>query len=277
MHAAARIGAVIALLVWWSHPAGAETRWSGQSGAFSVIWTDDDIIAAAADGKPVFRASDFAQAAQAAAEQRLSDDPDAPPERSVGITRKISVLSLAGRYLGIRDESVVVSSAAALRGGQTRYWTIDLASARAPGFDAETPFQVDMTNAGALVAATSLFAEADLLAGLKRDRLLKRAIPRETATLAGALAALAAAPPPAGQCYAIPADLLTRFVLIAVKDGRAAIRIGLPGAPSCRDRLTPIGLSLPLRPEAAATLPTMLRPPAGIKPIELSVTIRVKS
>jgi hypothetical protein len=277
MHAAARIGALIALLVWWSYPAGAETRWSGQSGAFSVTWTDDDIIAVAGDGKPVFRASDFALASQAAAERQLSDDADAPPEQSVGVTRKISVVSLVGRYLGLKDESVVVSSAAARPGGQTRYWTIDLASARPPGFDPETPFQADMTNAGAVAAATSLFVEADLLAGLKRDRLLKRAIPRDTATLAGALTALAAAPPPGDQCYAIPPDLLTRFVLLAVKDGRAAIRIGLPGAESCHDRLTPIGLSLPLQPEAAEALRPMVRPPAGIKPIELSATIRVKS
>lgn len=276
MHAAARVGAVIALLVWWSHPAGAETRWSGQSGGFSVAWTDHDITASAADGKPVFRASDFAQGSEAAAERQLGDGPDAPPEQTIGVTRKIGVVSLIGRYLGIRDESVVVSSAAALPGGQTRYWTIDLAAARAPGFDPETPFQADMANAGALVTATSLVAEADLLAGLKRDRLSKRAIAHDTATLAGALAALAAAPPPADECYAIPPDLLTRFVVTAVKDGKAAIRIGLPGAESCRYRLTPISLSLPLL-AAAETLPALVRPPAGTKPIELSMTIRIKS
>jgi hypothetical protein len=270
------IGAILALLMAMP-TAAAGTLWTGQSAGFTVTWTDKDIRATRdRDGAPVFSASAFAAAGFAAARRAIDDSGSRPKTSTFTVTRTFRIVSLAGPYLALEDESVTDLTGSAHPGGETRFWTVDLSRDAAPKFDSDDPFAAAPGDAGSLVLAPQLFEEAEFLAALKHDSVVGAAIPSETGTLAEGLQALAGSDADfGGRCVEIPADLTSRFALIGLEAGRALVRIGLPGAGPCRYNLTQLGLKVKLRADAATAVTGVVLPPAGVKPVGLSAKARV--
>lgn len=272
---------IAAAAVWLiAIPANAVDLWTCESGGFRVAQTRDDVTASASRstngaGEPAFSARAFAVSGFAIARHELeSGDVD-----SVTMERKLSVVSLVGPLLALRDEAYVNYSGTAHPGGETRFWTIDLRRTGALNLSPDDPFSVIGDASGRLIDLRGLFAAADIRSGLAADAFVRRAAPHPSDTLDDLLRDFGdGAGSVQGACFSVPADLLSSFAITGVERSEVTVRIGLPGAGPCRYELTQLGLRLRLRGPIAAVLtpgvPLVCRPPAGTPPLDLSFSAR---
>jgi hypothetical protein len=182
------------------------------------------------------------------------------------VTHNLSVMSLTGPNLALRDDADIEQGSGAIQGGFTRYWTLDLRRGETYQFDANQPLAAAPLG-GAITALTSLYTPEQIAARLAIDpfiRKLAQAAPGESPQ-----AILAAAS--AHACFEIPADILTSFAIFNLHAGQMVVRLGLPGQPSCHAKFTVLGLVFPsgaaLQPglaSAAAQTPPPGQPPSFI-------------
>lgn len=250
--------AVIGILA--AAPASATQHWLASSGGFQIEVSDTDIVAKRA-GKSVFSARD---AARADFDQTVHQAEGA----KVRIERKISVISVAGPYLSLRDEAYVELTPSAHPGGETRFWTIDLRLKSVPP-DPKTD-GLNAIGAGRSVDLPKLVGAAALARALAQDPFVRAAGGGGANTLDEIHDALASGMSAmANQCFFVPTDWTARSAILGVKGSRLLARLGLPGAGPCRYRLTQLGLSIPISPGLRRLIGTVKSPPASVTPISI--------
>jgi hypothetical protein len=147
---------------------------------------------------------------------------------------KVSVISLAGPYLSVRDNSYTSCR-------QEAHPSV-----------AEQVNLYDLRN-GNLVSAGDLFSEGALLNALVKDPVLAKGMQRKPARLSALRAALPEEGVAAGNTpctFLLPEDFLERIALHHVEGGQVAIRMSLePAVGVCRGVTADLGLLLPM-PEA---------------------------
>lgn len=254
------IAAVIFAVTWAAAPATAAEQWLANSAGFQIEISHND-ISVTRTGKPVFSAR---EAARADFDQTVRQADGAV----VRIERKISVISIAGPYLSLRDEAYVELTPSAHPGGETRFWTIDLRltgikpSPKADGLNA--------IGAGRSVDLRKLVGAAPLVRALAQDPLVKAAGGGGATTLDDIRDALASGmSATADHCYLVPTDWTLRSAIFEVEGSRLRARLGLPGAGPCRYRLTQLGLSIPISPVLRRLLGTVKTPPASVAPVSI--------
>ena len=117
-----------------------------------------------------------------------------------------------------------------------------------------------------VLSLSDWISESDLLAALRKDSVVQRALASSRATdpasLADLLQKLEGTIPVVSKqsCYAFPGDLLERFAPSHIEGSNLAVRLSLSGAAVCRTRLTELGLLVPL---PAKLSPVLLDAAAG--------------
>jgi hypothetical protein len=168
--------------------------------------------------------------------------------------RTLTVLSVVGSLVSLRDNYYVTCTMEAHPGGETRYTALDLAK---PGEAAykQDEMNFDIANPGKAVRLTDLFSEADIFNAMLADPFVKKQVenfrrdhPEKP-------------PPPKtldelthslwpdldkGECYSVADDMFTRFAFHHIENGKVAVRLGLSGAGPCREKLTELGILLPI-------------------------------
>jgi hypothetical protein len=268
---------IAAATLWLISASGyASDRWSCESDGFRVDQSREDIVAGATSpanpaAEPAFSARTFAAAGLALARREL----EAGEANTLTMERKLSIVSLVGPLLALRDEAYVNYSGTAHPGGETRFWTIDLRRGSSLNLSPDDPFSVITAPSGRLLDLRQLFTAADIRAALAADPFVRRMVRQPSGTLDELVQDLAdSAGSVGGACFAVPADLLSRFAIVGLEPAGATVRIGLPGSGPCRYSLTQLGLQLVRRGPIAAVLgsgtPLVCRPPAGTSPLDLA-------
>ena len=161
--------------------------------------------------------------------------------------RRITVtpVAWAGAFLSLQTLEETGCKLEAHPSGEARFvtWVV------APG--SASPVKV--------ASLSDWIAESDLLAALRTDSVVRRALASSDASptsLAELLQSLEATAPVVSKqsCYAFPGDLLERFAPSHVQDNSLAVRLSLSGAAVCRTRLTELGLAMPLPAKLSAAL-----------------------
>lgn len=242
--------------------------WQAQNAVYRVTWTTNDITAGRiGDHKPIFSFRGFAAAGLAMV----------PRDSGVTLTRThtVTVVSLAGSLLALRDEVFDDVRPAAHPSGVTRYWTIDLSRAAAPRFDT-SGYSANPAGGGDIIALTDVVPAATINAALASDAVVRKAVSEPPANLDDLIAAWregAEQQPgigPGSLCYAVNDDVLTSFAIFASDNGMAKVRLGLGGQGACRANFVQIGLILPLVSRAGIGSATILRPPAKGAPLRIT-------
>jgi hypothetical protein len=233
--------------------------------------TGGAVSAATRTTAATFSARAFAEAGLAIARQEL----EAGDANAMTMERKLSVVSLVGPLLALRDEAYVNYSGTAHPGGETRFWTIDLRRGSGFNLSPDDPFTVVPAASGRLIDLRQLFVAADITAALAADAFVRRAVRQPPDRLDALLQDFAdGAGVVAGACFDVPPDLLSRFAIVGLERSRAMVRIGLPGSGPCRYNLTQLGLQLVRRGPIAALLASdatrVCRPPASTPPLDLN-------
>jgi hypothetical protein len=154
----------------------------------------------------------------------------------------VAVLSIVGSLLSYRETRETSCAAEAHPGGETIYATLNVAVARERSS----------------MVLDALFPQAAIATALRADKVVQGSLgtAKVGTGLADLVKTLADSSPvaTASACYEFPQDLLARFAFHHVSDGRVAIRIGLPGAGTCRTQLTQLGIMLPVPQPLAVAL-----------------------
>lgn len=256
----ARIAAIAAVLLTAPGAFAQTAIWSGDSGGFTVTWTDADITARHGD-KLAFSARDLAGAGLAhfvAANRRGgSKAPDCDYQR------RFRIAALVGSLLSLEDRTEFTCTREAHPGGTTRLITLDLASPKPVAEVGEDAIgRIDTKSPGKALLLTQLFPPEEVLKVLAAATPIKKALRRaeiEAKNLPALVEAVTYATGEDDGCYEVPPDLLARFAFDSLDGDRIIVRLGLPGDGPCRMALTevplvftvPGALSEPLR--AAAT------------------------
>ena len=275
-------------LVAGSATAQRSPIWSGHDQAWRVDWTTDDITATrVADGKRVFSMRSFA-----AAQLDLSMRQETSAAGTLERTRKISVVSLFGPLLALRDDTLDDFRPSAHPSERVRFWTIDLGAPAIDGFDPSDQFGAAL-GAGERgrirsldqIASTQAIADA-----LARDKVVQGDLPHPPHDLddlltswrdeAGNAVGSVSPEGPAGgtHCHDVPEDALTSFAIVGRTDKSIAVRLGLPGSGACHAEFTQLGLILPLSVGLAQTVGegAIVIPPAGLPPLRITETRRLR-
>ena len=248
---------------------------------FSVTLTTTDVIAVNRQtGQAVFSAKNFEhdEFLLLRAQSGLSATDTTP----FWVGHKITVISLLGPYLGLRDDTDIEEGSGAIPGGGSRYWTIDLRHGETYHLDPNTPLAV-LPDGGAITSLATFYSPAQIAAQLAADSFIRKLVPASPgATPTGILDEASSAS--ANACFDIPNDIRTSYVIVAINSspaptGQAGIRLGLPGQPSCRTKLTTLGLTFPLSADLRADMSEtrLLTPPAGQPPCILEEGQRPES
>jgi len=196
----------------------AGTVWTVLAGGWVVRWSDSGIEAGRAGEAPAYSARQEALADF----RRAARDPGV---RSIPEYRRtVSVVSLCGPLLGLREETYLDNRPAAHPAGQARLRTLDLRTGLDQRLDR-------LVNGAALSAAMGLPADAD--AADRMAALNQRALDL----------------PPTGSpmdgCFSVPADWPRSFAATAIGPRSLSVLVGLPGAGPCRTALTELPIMLP--------------------------------
>lgn len=256
----ARIAAIAVALLTAPSTFAQTAIWSGNSGGFTVTWTQADITARRGDNL-AFSARDLAKAGLAhfvAANRRGGlKTPDCDYER------RFRIAALVGSLLSLEDRAEFTCTKEAHPGGATRLITIDLANPKPVAeIGADAIGRIDTKSPGKAVLLTHLFPAEEVLKVLATAPPIEKALRRAEITAKTLPALIEAVTYATGEddgCYEIPPDLLARFAFDGLDGNRIVVRLGLPGDGPCRMALTevplvftiPGTLSEPLR--AAAT------------------------
>lgn len=242
-------------------------RWTAENATYRVSWTANDIVASRADqARPVFSFYDFANAGLAAA----------PRDDGVRLTRyhDVAVISLTGSLLALRDTVTDDVRPSAHPSGTTRFWTIDLASSRAPEFD-ESGYGVGAQGGGNIASLTDIASKDAIRAALSHDTVVRAAVPNPPDDLddlidAWRRGADAEVPHARGKSlyHAVSADVLSSFAVIGGNGRTLQVRLGLGGLGACRSSFVQIGIVVPANGPLATGL-QVIRPLAGLSPARL--------
>jgi hypothetical protein len=283
--------AAIAFLAPIGGPAQAvaPSTWSGQDRAFRVDWTAHDITATRlADGKRVFSMQAFA-----ATQLDLSLRQETSAAGTLEREKKVSVVSLFGSLLALRDDTFDDFRPAAHPSERVRFWTIDLAARPKDGFDPSDQYgaAIGAEERGRKRSLDQVVPAAAIAAALGRDKVVLADVPHpphdldELMTTWRDQAGNAGAAAPAGEgagreapCYDVPEDALSSFAIIGRKGADITVRVGLPGSGACHAAFTQLGLSLPLSDSLAKALATasVVAPPAGLPPLRIMETRQLR-
>jgi hypothetical protein len=223
-------------------PTPMDTIFDGTSGGIRVSWSKHDItIYPGAGAAPVSLAQRFRT--EHGAENLENEGPCRWEDR-------VSVLSVVGPVVSLERKMYSECARAAHPGGETRYMSL---RAKAGGGDIEA---VDLSG---------YFEPSVLFAALSKDTVVRRAIasqdqsqgPGRVAGVAkelGGLLLRIADVELDEPCASFPSDILNRFAIHHVDHSNVAVRIGLPGSGPCRQKLTTLGLLLPMPPPLSAVL-----------------------
>ena len=154
----------------------------------------------------------------------------------------LEVVSLAGPYLGIRQDSYSHCKEAAHPSTERKLATFDL------------------SNSGRPIAITDLFPEAEVVRALSQDPVLTPYIEKKPATLKALLAALPEEGVIAGDTPCTFEVLPGGFAMHHMEAGQVAVRVSLipvPGA--CRGLHPELGILLPV--PASLKAPLVAAPP----------------
>ena len=178
-----------------------------------------------------------------------ADFPPASADAAAQVcARRISVtpVAWAGSFLSLQTLEETGCKLEAHPAGEARFVTLAVTS------ESATPVKV--------ASLSDWIAESDLLAALRKDSVVQRALASSAATnpasLADLLQSLEGTVPVVSKlsCYAFPGDLLERFAPSFIQGSSLAVRLSLSGASVCRTRLTELGISLPLPAKLSAAL-----------------------
>lgn len=281
--------AAVALLVPTEGPvlAASPSVWTGQDRAYRVDWTPKDITATRlADGKRVFSMQTFATA-----QLDLSMRQETSAAGTLLRERKVSVVSLFGPLLALRDDTFDDFRPAAHPSERVRFWTIDLAAPAKEGFDPSDQYgaAVGAEERGRIRSLDQVFPAAAVANALAHDKVVLADVPnppreldglmttwRDQAGNAGGAALAGAGGGAEPPCYDVPEDALTSFAVIGRNNGSATVRLGLPGAGACHVSFTQLGLVLPLSGGLARDAGAVVAPPAGLPPLRISTRRRLR-
>lgn len=273
--------------------AQARQIWTGRNAEYQVDWTDHDITAIRLrDGRPVFSMHAFG-AAQLDVSMRQVTSAAGTLTRK----RKVSVTSLFGPLLALRDDTFDNFRPAAHPSERERFWTIDLSATAHDGFDPSDQFGAALgeRERGRIQSLEQLVPAQAIGDVLAQDKVVHADVsdpPRQLGELlttwrnqAGNAYAAALAGRDAdakgnqAPCYAVPEDVLTSFAIIGYHDDQIAVRLGLPGVGACHSEFTQLGLTLPLAGRLAQIVQSgaaVITPPVGLHPLEITVVRRLR-
>ena len=161
-------------------------------------------------------------------------------------------MAWAGPHLTFRETVETSCPREAHPAGESRFRTFVIAAEGAETEPTARPLSAK--------DATAWLDERALFTALGKDPLVKRATadaspaPRSLDALVSALAETAPVVVEGKACYAFPDDLLTRLAADHLEKDKLAVRVSLPGTAVCRDRMTELGLLVPVSQSASAPL-----------------------
>jgi hypothetical protein len=237
----------------YAAPAAAAPAWSATSAGYELSITATDIVVTRGI-KMLFSAKAWVRADHAQAVREAEGD-------AVRTEHRFSMVSIAGPYLSLRDETYLDITPSAHPGGETRLWTIDLRRLRGPG----------MITAAQAVDLKGLVGEAPLRRALLADPVVRTARPRPGASLEDIRLALPKADFGKDACFDVPEDWTARFVLRGWDRGGLLVRLGLPGSGPCRYNLTQLGLTIAAPPTLRKTIGPIKAAPAA-RTVKISFT-----
>lgn len=206
--------------------------WQDVSDGYKVTWSGSDLraIPESAPDKVVFSARDTFISEFTRDHARTDDCSE---------TRDFQLLSLAGDYLSYQIHESAYCSGAAHPDGETRYVAINLHKGGVPA------------------QLTDIFLAEDVYSALMNDKVVQKALeqsnvkpidlPQLMRVLDGGITVEDSDHQSPQICCSLDSDLLSRFAFHHIVDAdHVAIRIGLSGTGVCRERLTELGLILPM-------------------------------
>ena len=235
--------------------------WSGESGGFSIRWTDQDITVHPAKDllKVIFSTKVIAEKDTKTwfENQRQLEQPEdedfSPDNCEFGPNYKL--FSVVGSLVTFEYSESVVCSFAAHPDLQFRLISLDLNTEGEVIFSAA---EIDQSNHGKEVFLTDFFSEREILEALLQDKMIKEELQERKTSMPSTLAELQASLSEpfdnlfeTENCsYGFPKDFLSRFVFYDIEGKNVIVRIALPssvGACRANQLMLPIRLNIPER------------------------------
>jgi hypothetical protein len=252
--------AVIILLCNWHLGQSAETViWSGESGGFSIHWTDQDIsVHPAKDpSKVIFSTKLIAEKDTKAwfEAQKQFDDEEMNTEKDCEFGPNYRLFSVVGSILTIEYSESAVCSFAAHPDLQLRLISFVLSK---NGDVIFSTAEIDHADRSKEVFLTDFFPEKEILEALLQDKMIKKELQERKASTPSSLLELQTKLSEdfhnlidTENCgYDFPKDFLSRFVFYDIEGKNVIVRIALPsGVGACQSHqlMLPIRLNIPER------------------------------
>jgi hypothetical protein len=205
--------------------------WTGESGGFSIRWTDDDISAHPVDNPSVKLFSTRAIAEQASKQWFMlqkdmeePDDEEYSAEKNCEFGASYRLLAVVGSIVAFECIESVVCSFAAHPDIQIRVSAFDLAKGG--------------KHLGEMTSLTEYFTEPEILNELSRNQVIQRELVKRKAAQPKTLSELRTAlAQPSGSMietencgFDFPPDILSRFAFHDLEKDKVVVRIGLPSS-----------------------------------------------
>jgi hypothetical protein len=228
---------------------GSTVYWQGTSQGFRIAWTDQDLEFSSPRGGEF----SFRNAIGPAAEKFFDEMQDSGTACTYG--RSLTLLSVNGPFLSLRDEMSGECRPSAHPTGEVRYTTIDMRKTGDLGYGLDPDEPMSAGEPGTkLVSLTDLFQPKSVLEAFLNDPVIQPnldVIPESLADLPEALGGEEGFPVKGNPCkFELPQDYLTRFALHHRDGRRIAVRVLLrPVGGACRAAHAELGLLLGPAPE----------------------------
>lgn len=240
--------------------------WSGESGGFSIRWTNQDISAHSAKKPDEFLFSTRVIAEQTSKEwfeeQKEFEDPEDEgfnSEKNCEFGSNYRLFSVVESILTFEYSESAVCSFAAHPDVQVRWISFDLTKRNEVTFSTS---EVDPAKRGNEVLLTDIFPEKEILNALLQNKLIvkelmerKAAMPQRLSELQTSLSEPFDNFIETENCrYSLPSDFLSRFVFYDVEANNVILRIALPSSiGACRSSqlMLTIRLNIPEQLKAA--------------------------
>jgi len=223
-----------------------DVLWSGESNGFRITWSGSNLIARK-DAVVVFSARAFARQGLAHFVSVVKD-PTTGKVPGCAYERRFRLLAVVGTLMSFSDQYYSSCEKEAHPGGETRFTTIDLAKNGAVTYIGQDSLgEIKSSQLGKAVRLTDVFPEQEVYERLRAHPLIIQTLDAITGeptprTLRVLMSSLSGQRGSGQNCFLIPNDLLSRFTLSRIEDGRIEVKLGLPGDGPCRDDLTQVSL-----------------------------------
>jgi hypothetical protein len=241
--------------------------WSGESGGFSISWTDQDISVHSVKNPSTLifstkKLQDEDRAAYFKSMKEMEEpDEEFPAEDNCDFGTNHRLFSVVGSILTFEYSQFTACSFAAHPDVQFRLTSLDLSK---NGEVILQPGNLDEANHGKAMFLNDLFPEKEILQALLQDKLIKKELHKRNASPPITLAELqttlsggAGADITTENCdYDFPTDFLSRFAFYDVEGNNVVVRISLPnGSGNCSDHqlMVTIRLNIPAQLKSALT------------------------